>query len=361
MITIGPQRIHHSPFAPLTARPAPRSQPSNKRPHPAASLDQQQSAEAGAMSSRSHQNGRNNGRRSNGSVSARTMDGGGACPPRFERTVREERRQSGSGMQTMQQHQHREGGGGSSAEPRNTEQKSRSLATPPAVLDGGSAAAALSENGRESRSSVSESSGSGRRQPQPSQRQQYSTRYIPLRKRAVCVHVSNKRCERRRAYLDARVCLRCTIGVTYRRTHRVRAPHLSAVCSSDRTMMLATMAFSLCSSLYNGTLGKEMLGDSRIVGTHHGVDLVLGYCLVAAHLACLCLLFRLSFDNPSFPQCQPTFPSLPLSFPLSPSILQYLPSQKVDQGSWWRKLKWIRPKFTKTTRRQAWQVKPVCC
>jgi hypothetical protein len=202
MISIGPQRIHHSPFAPLTARPAPRSQPSNKSPHPATSLDQQQSAGAEAMS---HQTGRNNGRRSNGSVSARTMDGG-ACPPRFERTVREERRQSGSGMQTMQQHQHREGGGGNSAEPRNTEQKSRSLATPPAVLDGGSAAAALSENGRESRSSVSESSGSGRRQPQPPQRQQYSTRYRSERE-PCALHVSNKRREKRLSYLDTHVCV----------------------------------------------------------------------------------------------------------------------------------------------------------
>ena len=135
------------------------------------------------------------------------------------------------------------------------------------------------------------------------------------------------------------MCLRCTIGVTYRRTPRVRAPHLSAVCSSDRTMMLATMAmqpFSLCSSLYNGTLGKEMLGDSRIVGTHHGVDLVFGYCLVAAHLACLCLLFRLSFDNPSFPQCQPTFPSLPS---LSPSLpfLSLPPSSNISTHRRWTK------------------------
>lgn len=135
----------------------------------AATLKQQQQP-SGAVSARSHQN--RSGRRGSGSVAARAADGG---PPRFDRSAREERRQSGSMKQPLQQQLHR-GGGGSAAEPINTEQKSESLATPPGNVDGGFSAA-RAENGRESRSTISETSGSGRRQPQPPHRQQFTTRY----------------------------------------------------------------------------------------------------------------------------------------------------------------------------------------
>ena len=185
MITIGPQRIHHSPFVDPLAAARPRSpaeQPlssSSKHHHQsrlAASLKTQQSSGTGAMSGRrSHQNGRNGRRSSDGPKASDTGSNNGACPPRFERAVREERRQSGSGVQQ----QHHRGGGGSGGEPGNREQKSRGLATTPQSRIGdASAAAAPLEKGRESRSSIPEPSvGSMRRQPAPSQRQQqFNTR-----------------------------------------------------------------------------------------------------------------------------------------------------------------------------------------